>query len=71
MSTSCIVLMFVYRDVKVIRLIGKRTIEEGILKRAQIKLRLGDDITQARTDHVSSSDIASLLQQGLCLASSM
>ncbi len=51
-----------------IRLIGQGTIEEDMLQCAQMKLRLGNDITLAGSGNTSSSDITSFLQRSLLIA---
>lgn len=57
------------RDVEIIRLISKDTIEEGILQAAQRKLKLEKDITsnESQTGNEELNDVASLLKEALGL----
>ncbi|XP_056013599.1 SWI/SNF-related matrix-associated actin-dependent regulator of chromatin subfamily A containing DEAD/H box 1-like isoform X2 [Ostrea edulis] len=58
------------REVSVIRLISKDTVEEGMLRCARDKLKLEKDITtDESSDKESSSDVASLLKDALSVSS--
>lgn len=55
-----------YRDVHVIKLISKNTIEEGILSIAKDKLKLEKDITEDTSkEDVDSVSVANLLKSAL------
>ena len=56
-----------YREVKVIRLISKETIEEGMLQVAEDKLRLEKDISSDESSNVvqNRKDVAKLLKYAL------
>uniref|UniRef100_K1QBX6 DNA helicase n=1 Tax=Magallana gigas TaxID=29159 RepID=K1QBX6_MAGGI len=54
------------REVSVVRLISKDTVEEGMLRVARGKLKLEKDITtDENTDKENTSDVASLLKEAL------
>jgi SWI/SNF-related matrix-associated actin-dependent regulator 1 of chromatin subfamily A len=53
------------REVEVVRLVGRDTVEEEILRCAQQKLKLEQDMTAG--SQLSKTDMASLLSQGLKL----
>ncbi|XP_071512276.1 SWI/SNF-related matrix-associated actin-dependent regulator of chromatin subfamily A containing DEAD/H box 1 homolog isoform X1 [Panulirus ornatus] len=53
------------RTVKIIRLISKDTIEEGMLQIAQDKLQLERDVTGFEDDHQKKSDVVTLLKDAL------
>ncbi|XP_070191467.1 SWI/SNF-related matrix-associated actin-dependent regulator of chromatin subfamily A containing DEAD/H box 1B-like isoform X2 [Littorina saxatilis] len=54
------------KTVKVIRLICRNTVEEGMLRVARAKLRLGQDVTTANDDADDpQADVANLLQEAI------
>nr|XP_022344572.1 SWI/SNF-related matrix-associated actin-dependent regulator of chromatin subfamily A containing DEAD/H box 1B-like [Crassostrea virginica] len=58
------------REVSVVRLISKDTVEEGMLRCARGKLKLEKDITtDENTDKENTSDVASLLKEALAESS--
>lgn len=58
------------REVSVVRLISKDTVEEGMLRVARGKLKLEKDITtDESTDKENTSDVASLLKEALAESS--
>lgn len=53
------------RTVRIVRLIAQNTVEEGMLRCAQAKLRLEQDVTNADESDESSADVALLLHEAI------
>jgi len=49
-------LVWLCRDVKVIRLVGRSTVEEIILRRAEHKLQLTHNVMSSATDNMAADD---------------